>query len=469
MRISTTLSVAQIRIVLGMRAMHIEPADLIDTRLRVATWNVWWRFGPWEERQPAIAETAPPHRRRRDRAAGGLGRRRRSGPVRGAGGRARLPPRVRARLRRRGGMVRQRGPVALADRGERARATLPTTPETERVPGRAQSRGRRPAGPVRALHDAPQLAVRREPRPPGAGPGAGRVRGGVDGSPVPAHRVRRLQCRARLRRDPDAHRARRRSRSRASCSSTRGTWPATGPGSHGRTTMPFAARDLEADRRIDYVFVGWRKARGAGHVVDGARRGDRARSTACTRPTTTRSWPSCGTREETRWIIDLARRCRSRRARHARLARRDPGDRLGLTGKAECTKSCATPCTTSSTTLHERLWAEAERSVLLVLQGVDTSGKDGVIRRVLTGLNPQGCSVDELQGADHPRARARLPLARARRVPGSGTARRVQPVALRGRRRGARARDRRRTAVAAPVPAPPRLRADAGATRAPPS
>ena len=37
--------------------MHIEPADLIDTRLRVATWNVWWRFGPWEERQPAIAET----------------------------------------------------------------------------------------------------------------------------------------------------------------------------------------------------------------------------------------------------------------------------------------------------------------------------------------------------------------------------------------------------------------------------
>jgi PPK2 family polyphosphate:nucleotide phosphotransferase len=29
----------------------------------------------------------------------------------------------------------------------------------------------------------------------------------------------------------------------------------------------------------------------------------------------------------------------------------------------------------------------------LVLQGVDTSGKDGTIRRVLSGLNPQGCSV----------------------------------------------------------------------------
>src|SRR5574341_1121975 len=30
---------------------------LIETRLRVLTWNVWWRFGPWEARQPAIEAT----------------------------------------------------------------------------------------------------------------------------------------------------------------------------------------------------------------------------------------------------------------------------------------------------------------------------------------------------------------------------------------------------------------------------
>jgi endonuclease/exonuclease/phosphatase family metal-dependent hydrolase len=30
---------------------------LTGGRLRVLTWNVWWRFGPWEERQPAIAAT----------------------------------------------------------------------------------------------------------------------------------------------------------------------------------------------------------------------------------------------------------------------------------------------------------------------------------------------------------------------------------------------------------------------------
>jgi endonuclease/exonuclease/phosphatase family metal-dependent hydrolase len=30
---------------------------LAGGRLRVLTWNLWWRFGPWEERQPAIVET----------------------------------------------------------------------------------------------------------------------------------------------------------------------------------------------------------------------------------------------------------------------------------------------------------------------------------------------------------------------------------------------------------------------------
>jgi PPK2 family polyphosphate:nucleotide phosphotransferase len=74
------------------------------------------------------------------------------------------------------------------------------------------------------------------------------------------------------------------------------------------------------------------------------------------------------------------------------LARRDPGDRLRLSGKAAAREQHEAMLDELDG-LHNRLWAEAERSVLLVLQGVDTSGKDGVIRRVLTGLNPQGCSV----------------------------------------------------------------------------
>jgi PPK2 family polyphosphate:nucleotide phosphotransferase len=43
--------------------------------------------------------------------------------------------------------------------------------------------------------------------------------------------------------------------------------------------------------------------------------------------------------------------------------------------------------------LQYMLYAEAKRSVLVVLQGIDAGGKDGTIRKVMSGLNPQGVSV----------------------------------------------------------------------------
>lgn len=39
------------------------------------------------------------------------------------------------------------------------------------------------------------------------------------------------------------------------------------------------------------------------------------------------------------------------------------------------------------------LWADGRRSVLVILQGLDAAGKDGTIRHVMSGVNPQGCSV----------------------------------------------------------------------------
>jgi len=44
-------------------------------------------------------------------------------------------------------------------------------------------------------------------------------------------------------------------------------------------------------------------------------------------------------------------------------------------------------------TLQELLYAEGKRKVLVVLQAMDTGGKDGVIRRVFDGVNPQGVKV----------------------------------------------------------------------------
>ena len=43
--------------------------------------------------------------------------------------------------------------------------------------------------------------------------------------------------------------------------------------------------------------------------------------------------------------------------------------------------------------LQERLYAEHKRAVLLVLQGMDTSGKDGTITHVIGGMNPQGVAI----------------------------------------------------------------------------
>jgi PPK2 family polyphosphate:nucleotide phosphotransferase len=70
----------------------------------------------------------------------------------------------------------------------------------------------------------------------------------------------------------------------------------------------------------------------------------------------------------------------------------DPGHTGGLKNKAaaedEINEGVA-----AIADLSFRLYAEARRSVLLVLQGMDTSGKDGTIRHVMTGVNPLTCEI----------------------------------------------------------------------------
>jgi len=74
------------------------------------------------------------------------------------------------------------------------------------------------------------------------------------------------------------------------------------------------------------------------------------------------------------------------------LDRRDPDVRIGAPSKQEGLARLQ-ELVERLGALQYRLAAEATRSVLLVLQGMDASGKDGTIRHVLTGVNPQGCRV----------------------------------------------------------------------------
>ena len=77
------------------------------------------------------------------------------------------------------------------------------------------------------------------------------------------------------------------------------------------------------------------------------------------------------------------------------LATRDPRDTQGLDGDdaKEAAKDQEKANIDAMQDLQERLYAESRRSVLLVLQAMDTAGKDSSIREVTDGLNPQGCRV----------------------------------------------------------------------------
>ena len=72
----------------------------------------------------------------------------------------------------------------------------------------------------------------------------------------------------------------------------------------------------------------------------------------------------------------------------------DPDDtgRYKKSDKARV-KAAADDLVTKLDRLQERLYANGTRALLIVIQGMDTSGKDGTIKNVMSGVNPQGCRV----------------------------------------------------------------------------
>jgi PPK2 family polyphosphate:nucleotide phosphotransferase len=76
-----------------------------------------------------------------------------------------------------------------------------------------------------------------------------------------------------------------------------------------------------------------------------------------------------------------------------KLADIDPGDTCGININKKDAKELLEAGVKSLSKLQERLYAEGRWAILAILQGLDTSGKDGVIKHVLSGVNPQGCEV----------------------------------------------------------------------------
>ncbi|HEY8739197.1 MAG TPA: PPK2 family polyphosphate kinase [Candidatus Dormibacteraeota bacterium] len=74
------------------------------------------------------------------------------------------------------------------------------------------------------------------------------------------------------------------------------------------------------------------------------------------------------------------------------LANVDPRDTHGVKKKAAL-KLVEGRWSRELAELQEKLWAEKKKSVLIVLQGLDTSGKDGTVKHVMGDLNVQGVQV----------------------------------------------------------------------------
>jgi PPK2 family polyphosphate:nucleotide phosphotransferase len=82
-----------------------------------------------------------------------------------------------------------------------------------------------------------------------------------------------------------------------------------------------------------------------------------------------------------------------RSGRRFRLKDVDPDDTSGFDGAKDRGQKRLTKLTARLAELQELLYAEHRRAVLVVLQGMDSAGKDGTIRAVFAGVNPQGVRV----------------------------------------------------------------------------
>ena len=76
-----------------------------------------------------------------------------------------------------------------------------------------------------------------------------------------------------------------------------------------------------------------------------------------------------------------------------KLSSIDPEDCFGLDLDKSEAKAMLADDIKRLAELQERLYAHDRWSVLVVLQAMDAAGKDGVIKHVMSGVNPQGCEV----------------------------------------------------------------------------
>ena len=89
----------------------------------------------------------------------------------------------------------------------------------------------------------------------------------------------------------------------------------------------------------------------------------------------------------------IVKQCRIDNPKHFKLDDHDPAERFGLSTDIGDVEAILAQGIARIIDLQQRLYAHGQWAVLLVFQGMDAAGKDGVVKHVMSGINPQGCEV----------------------------------------------------------------------------
>jgi PPK2 family polyphosphate:nucleotide phosphotransferase len=101
--------------------------------------------------------------------------------------------------------------------------------------------------------------------------------------------------------------------------------------------------------------------------------------------------------------MDFAKKLMVPPGKRVRLSHFDPDETFGYSKDAE-SKRLTEKAVARMDALQALLYAENKRALLIVLQGMDAAGKDGTIRQVMSGVNPQGCHVTSFKVPSHEEA-----------------------------------------------------------------
>ena len=106
------------------------------------------------------------------------------------------------------------------------------------------------------------------------------------------------------------------------------------------------------------------------------------------------------TRRALKEMARLSERHCVRKGHKLRLGQVDPSDTGGVPSKSHGEKLLDKSLDLLRE-MQEKLYAQDRWSLLLILQGMDTAGKDSTIKHVMSGVNPQGCEVHSFKAPSH--------------------------------------------------------------------